>query len=389
MRKYTYKFHPNDYALGENEKFYSDMEAKGWRLVKRGVYLSKFESVEPGTVRYRIEVVDNKFLEEPGMTDAQVAVFEDCGWEYVTYSGMIHVFRAPAGSDAPEFYADPRQQAATLKGLRRSYLLAWLPVAIVIALNLTMTMAMRGSVGETLVRSAAEYRVMWVRYTAFFAAFLVFLLWTVYNGVRGIWYISRTYRRMKKGIPLDHRPKSRNLLHRVIKWGSWGAIACFLLLFGWQVTGTSTGPLPVESDDPYLLLWDMGFEGERTYLVYRDNESQVEHSESLLAEVWMTREALGEDNSSYVWMYQDVYRLKDAAMAEDFAWTLMSSATFIQEAENFVPTEVPGLDAAWTGGLEIVAVKGELVTYITCLRSAVDNEKMIQRTLEALAEKWQ
>lgn len=280
MRKYKYKFHPNDYALGENEKFYSDMEAKGWRLVKRGAYMSKFEPVEPSTVRYRIEVVDNKFLEEPGMTDAQVAVFEDCGWEYVTYSGMIHVFRAPAGSDAPEFYADPRQQAATLKGLRRSYLLAWVPVAIVIAINLTMAGVMYGDVDEPLTRAAAECQVAWVRYTALLAAFLVFLLWALYDGVRGIWYISRTYRRMKKGIPLDHEPKSRNLIHRAIKWGMWGAIAVFLLLFGWQAMGTSTGALPAETEEPYLLLWDLGFEGERTYLVRSDNKSQVEHSES-------------------------------------------------------------------------------------------------------------
>lgn len=216
MRKYKYKFHPNDYALGENEKFYSDMEARGWRLVKRGSYLSKFEACEPGDVRYRIEVVDNKFLEEPGMTDAQAAVFEDCGWEYVTWAGMLHVFRAPAGSDAPEFYADPRQQAATLKGLRRSYLLAWVPVAVVIAIHLMMAGAMYGDVDEPLTRAAAECQVAWVRYTALLVAVLVFLLWALYDGVRGIWYISRTYRRMKKGIPLDHEPKSRNLLHRVI-----------------------------------------------------------------------------------------------------------------------------------------------------------------------------
>ena len=36
MKRVKYKFHPETYELGENEKFYSDMEAKGWRLVKRG-----------------------------------------------------------------------------------------------------------------------------------------------------------------------------------------------------------------------------------------------------------------------------------------------------------------------------------------------------------------
>lgn len=42
-----YRFHPDEYELGETEKFYSDMEARGWQLVKRGAYLSKFVPVKP------------------------------------------------------------------------------------------------------------------------------------------------------------------------------------------------------------------------------------------------------------------------------------------------------------------------------------------------------
>ena len=52
MKRVKYKFHPETYELGENEKFYSDMEAKGWRLVKRGGYLSKFVPVEPSRARW-------------------------------------------------------------------------------------------------------------------------------------------------------------------------------------------------------------------------------------------------------------------------------------------------------------------------------------------------
>ena len=62
--KHKYRFHPSDYELGENEKFYSDMEARGWRLVKRGRYLSRFAPVEPSAARYRIEVYTPPFLED-------------------------------------------------------------------------------------------------------------------------------------------------------------------------------------------------------------------------------------------------------------------------------------------------------------------------------------
>ena len=47
--KYTYRIHPEDFSLGENEQFYADMAKKGLRLVKRGMYLSKFEKTgHPG-----------------------------------------------------------------------------------------------------------------------------------------------------------------------------------------------------------------------------------------------------------------------------------------------------------------------------------------------------
>ena len=87
MKRVKYKFHPENYELGENEKFYSDMEASGWRLVKRGANLSKFVPVEPSRARYRVEVSAPGFLEEANMSEAQLTVFADCGWEHVTDRG--------------------------------------------------------------------------------------------------------------------------------------------------------------------------------------------------------------------------------------------------------------------------------------------------------------
>ena len=127
--KYRRKFHPSDYELGENEKFYSDMEAKGWRLVKRYGAFSKFKAVEPAAARYRIEVCSPGFLEQAVLSEGQLAVYEECGWEYVTDCGFLYIFRAPAGADAPEFYNDPAQQAGTLKKLKRQAIWGWLPPA--------------------------------------------------------------------------------------------------------------------------------------------------------------------------------------------------------------------------------------------------------------------
>ena len=40
---WRYGIHPNNYAIGETEKYYSDMSEKGWELVNRGITLSRFQ----------------------------------------------------------------------------------------------------------------------------------------------------------------------------------------------------------------------------------------------------------------------------------------------------------------------------------------------------------
>lgn len=53
---WRYGIHPNNYAIGETEKYYSDMSEKGWELVKCGITLSRFQKTEPKKMRYRVEV---------------------------------------------------------------------------------------------------------------------------------------------------------------------------------------------------------------------------------------------------------------------------------------------------------------------------------------------
>lgn len=92
---WRYGIHPNNYAIGETEKYYSDMSEKGWELVKCGITLSRFQKTEPKKMRYRVEVVNLKSLEDGHLPEEQIAVYEDCGWEYVISRGYLHIFRAP------------------------------------------------------------------------------------------------------------------------------------------------------------------------------------------------------------------------------------------------------------------------------------------------------
>lgn len=387
--KYRYRFHPGEYALGENEKFYSDMEERGWRLKKRGQYLSKFVPAEPSRARYRIEVSAPGFLEETCLPEEQLAVYADCGWEHVTDWGMLHVFRAPEGSDAPEFYADPRQQAATLKKLRRSYVWAWVPVVFHLGIQLLVPASMSGSLGTTLTRAGTNLKQGWVEETALYLALALWLLWVLYGLVRGAWSISRTYRRMKRGIPLDHSPGGRHLAHKIISRGLLALTAVCALLAAVQHLGARTYELPEAADGPYLLLADLGRTGERTHLFYNDRTSEISVSRSLAATHWDVFEVIEEDGGE-VRMYQDVYQLRDPAAARELAGILMDNSTFGRSRENFASVSAEGLDGAWLcGALEAVAVKGELVIYVTYQGySVAGSDAHLRALLPALAERW-
>ena len=179
------------------------------------------------------------------------------------------------------------------------------------------------------------------------------------------------------------------ILHRIVKHTTSAVMVICVALTAWQLSvGYEKYDLPLAADGPYLLLSDLGYEGERSTPFYSDDGSDVEHVKSLLAEFWLTREYIDLPSGKQVWMHQDLYRLRYPDMAENFAHTLMETAIFIRDPENFRSVEVPGLDAVWVGGMEIVAIKDDLAVYVVCSNEVYDNSGMIEKVLPALAEKW-
>ena len=376
-----YRLHPGDYELGENEKFYSDMEARGWRLVKRGGSLSRFQRVEPNRARYRVEVYTPPFLEQSVLPEEKIAVFEDCGWEYVADHGNLHIFRAPEGSDAPEFYDDPAQQAETLKKARRD--MWWSMAFSVVWVGLWAAIPMLlGSVPAS--RTGAQLVKRFIQAPGIFLFYVFWLTYLLSHSLRSGWKISRTYRRLKQGLPMDHAPK---LSRRIISKTLLVLSVLSLLLTAGELFFHRAYDLPEEPDGPYILLSGAGYTGEPGKLFYRD--PGVESLWSPLADCWETCEIVNTPADGQVWMYQDVYRLRFPGMAQKLAWALMEDSTFARSAENFRELDVPGLDRVfWVpGGMELVAVKGNLVNYVTFLGG--ENEDFDPLPLcGALAERW-
>lgn len=382
---WRYGIHPNNYAIGETEKYYSDMSEKGWELVKRGITLSRFQKTEPKKMRYRVEVVNLKSLEDGHLPEEQVAVYEDCGWEYVISRGFLHIFRAPEGNDAPEFYLEPEQQAATLKGLRKQYRSSLFAPFIIVAFHAFMAALVGGLFNG---RWAAQLYRGLVEETALVAGFCLFLLWAVFSDLWGFIYISRLYRRMKKGIPLDHAPRSRKLIiiPRII---SLLLLLCMLGCVGYDYLNDERYAMPEVSDGPYILLSDLGIAGTHTTNFVNGEESTVKVNHSLLANHWDTQEFVDEDNDgkgNEAWLYQDVYILKNENMVDRFVEVLMIDSTFAQSTEDYTLIEIPGLDQAWvTERLECIAVKGKTISIFT---HPFDSLVEMRAALETVAEKW-
>ncbi len=388
-RKYT--FHPEEYAVGENEKYYAEMAARGWVLEKRGTYLSRFRRAEPQKLVYRIELSSPAPFDDPtaGLPDEQIALYEDCGWRYVTSAGLVNVFCAPESSGAPEFYTDPRQQAATLKALRRSYRLGWLPVAVVLGVNFLMAAAMRGSAGKVLDSWANGFELGFVRYTAFWLAWGILLLKGIYQLTYGAVRTMLLYRRLKNGRPIDHAPRRRPAAHKLVSYTLNGLLGLFLLLCIIQFFATQKYDMPQQADGPYLLLRDLGWDGERT-TNYLETPSNVQTSRSLAARQWDTYECVAQKTefAGSVWMYQDVYELHTHEQAMAAARILMSNATFARGPEDFTAGEVAGLDAAWRAGMECIAVHGRTVWKITYSDPGLSHEPGVPAVdvLEVLAQ---
>ncbi len=378
--KSLYALHPSEYALGETEKFYADKAAAGWALVTRGVYFDRFEKTKPRLMKYRIEVAVPKMFEDPGLPQEQVMVYEDCGWEYVTFHRYIHVFRAPLESDTEDFYLDAEGQAKTIKGLKNQYIGSFIYPFLMLALYIWLG-SLTGAVSKDM--GTALFGVWMVNPAVLI---LLGLLITVglYDSFVGMWYITRLYHRMKKGILLDHAPKKRRVLHKIIHGAAAvGLIACAVIGIS-QLCSHQSYELPTERE-PYLLLSDFGVSGEHTESYMGRDANVVKYKKSLFLEYWDSFESVKTEDGSE-WFFQDTFRLKDKKDAYRFARSLMADSAHAREMSDFKEVKIEGLDYAWTVGIyEYVAIKGNLVTTGNC---SINFEMDMTELLEILAAHW-
>lgn len=371
-RKFT--FHPKDYAIGQIEKYYSDMAAKGWHLEHRNIFTSSFLQGEPKDMKYRVEVASPKAFDSTRLPEEQVAVYEDCGWEYVWGHGFIHIFRAPADSDTEEFYLDPAQQADTLKALRKQALgniLYW-PVWIIIFT------VMNFFTGQNM---PAETYLMWLQTPQAVLGILAIMIAFTLGSTIDAYNINKLYKQMKAGIPLDHSPKKTGILPTVLKY-------CVIILgFAalWSPYFSPDIPMPEINEGGYVTLAELGIEiptGNRSYL----HSVGYSHKENFLCKYWYVSEDVDkEEFDPLIWLTQDVYKLKNEEKALKTANALMNTSTFARSKSVFKKMDFKGLDTVYYNkDLELVVINDSYVGYFRSIFTPESRDAL----LTVLSEKW-
>lgn len=378
--KRLYLPHPNDWNIGGMERFYARMARRGWQLEKRGAFFSRFARRRPESVCYRVELASSTGnFGEVQLPPEQVQLYEECGWQYVTGRGLVHLFRAPAGSGEPELYDDPRQQADTLQGLRREarfqlggacvQMLAYLLLA---ALNAHYQPA---KLWLTLVQAPSLLPLACVLMGGLLA-----------DALHRVISLSRQYRRMRRGKPLDRRPQ---WAWRTVLTELWAAGAVCVGLLLWQAAGTRTLAPESGQAGPCLVLEQLGASGELTSLPVDGNSESRIRVTPLPNGRWLHGQEIRESGSRQASLFQDVYELGSPEAAQRLGLLLADTATF---ADGMEPVTVEGLDWAACGLLEAAAVQGDRAAYITLIlpvRSDDEQRQVLLNALEALADHWE
>ena len=342
--------HPADYRLGENESFYADQAARGWKLEKRGGYFSSFTRVNPKREMYRVE------LDPREPTAEKLALYEECGWEWVTKRDTVNVYRAPEGSGAPELYTDAEGLAGSIRRIRRRYVRDFLLLTVLLPLLVWGLFAL----GESITDFRAGYIIRWVLYPEDPAFWLAIILYELAGVLMGLFCTGRLLRDIRRGKMPDHAPRVRRPWGKLLLMTVWALCLLTLIL---QLALHRRTEMPEVSDGPYVTLAELGFDGERTGLFGGEPEGNVSRDWSPLCRILETSEDVkaGDD---VVFLDTHLYDLRLPWGAESFTRALISKSYFTHDPDGYERIEVPGWDTVLVCYRECFARAGRRVVQI-------------------------
>lgn len=363
MNHKKYYFHPSTFSLIETEEFYERKAKKGLILVKRGHYLSRFRKEEPKNLSYRVEIVDDKRLEDGKIPEEQILVYEECGWFYVCGKRQIQIFSADKNTDPPELYTQPEDQIESIKILRKSFLKEFLSMIVTYGILFAIQTAgypKRGVGAYFRFISDGVYKAL-INTPAF--GFLVFGTIALGIGYYAIGMISSQYliSKLRKGVPLRTITTFENMV-RVCKKGIVAVFVSGVLILGLIEGSTSVrGDTPSSFEGPFVTLEKLHegeFQKEESSDAY---EGKYRSRKTIFGEVIKTQE-FSDRTDGYISLDQEVYLIKNQRIRDRFLESLKASLYYGIVVSDFEEVIVDGLDEVYIRNeWEILAVKGDLV----------------------------
>lgn len=247
MRKVKRKIMVDNWSIGENESWFSDMAKEGLHLKKFGALFVHFERGEPKDTQYRIDTSSNK-----KMSEADKEMFQEAGWQHVTKLGEFNVFSSPTELRAPELHSDPAEQAYTLKDLAKKLQRSTIQTIILCILGVAMASAfwfIDKTPTLTVVRGDFQLVVL-----------LLILVFSLFTVLQSNLSIRRLRKELQEGKAINHNApwRKKRRLPLVISSILITVLSANLVMVIAQIMLGNTETLPLKGNDlPIVRLADI------------------------------------------------------------------------------------------------------------------------------------
>jgi len=354
--KYAYRIPPcSVYDVGAMEQWLESMAAKGLILEEDGFFMGfgTFRKEQPQTLRYRLEATptrDGIFSEEAEPSEDARELNRLMGWRYCGRRGQFHIYVC-ADDSAPELHTDPRVQAISLQTLNK-HLIKGICNAIIHFLIFYFLYYSRAMISAFLLLGTPAMVLFWALIIVGF--------------IRRVWGLAQLFRlqkRLRGGVPPEHRPVSRQAsLIRLsgISLRIITVILCVILALSHLAANFEAVPLDeYEGDFPFATLADLYPDAQV------DQLNSILHSEVHEWSDWISPEnyeyseyadlTFSDGTSQTCYLKLEYFHTRWEWTARMLAWELprqqgaspaeqLLDRLFGQEPTVLTELEIPGLD---------------------------------------------
>ena len=353
---------------------------KGWPgkvgFSRSSGFYSRFYKAEPRNLQYRMELSNPKLHDNGETQEKLISLFNERGWTHVSGKGERNVFSAPEGSEAPDVYAEPEQRKAALRILRNDCGSLWF--LLFLAVFPLVVALIRSDSGFAGAFRQLIYTWLHIYYerTAFLLLLIMLVIYYELYSIRALFICKK----FKKQGYLDRAPSKWSLPYKAARALALLLCLVFLALSVAQWALNQKYEMPLDTDEPYLLLKDLGWEGERSTVFDSGPRAPLKSTARFCSRAG-THTSASSRTAKY-WMYQSIYELKNPRRRRDML--RFSNAPDYLQRDRYWPVQAEGFDLAYRNGMYYLAVKDNYVCQIAYYETGSDADNQRRMSLQRL-----